>query len=100
MLNLLGLVKRANKLTSGTDLVISELRKKNIYLIFLATDASDNTKKKIYDKAKYYHVDVIDIFDSNELNLAIGSKGKMVIGIKDLGFSKKIKEMRDNSGQC
>lgn len=100
MLNLLGLAKRANKIVCGTDFVIDGMRNKNVYLVFLSSDASLNTKKKIYDKARYYNIEVIDTFNSVELNLAIGNKGKMTIGIKDQGFSKKFKEMRDNSGQC
>ena len=92
ILNNLGLCNRANKLVSGTDIVIEEFRLNKVYLIFLANDASDNKKKKINDKAKYYGVDVICDYSSSELSIALGKTNRMVIGIIDKGFVKILKK--------
>ena len=84
----LGLAYRARKVVVGTELVVDHIKKKNLYLVFVATDASALTKKKIHDKAKTYQVDVIDIYDSEQLSLAIGKIGIKVIGITDKGFAQ------------
>lgn len=90
MIKNLGLAFRAGKVVSGTDTVIEKLRKKQLYLILLASDASDNTKKKINDKAKTYETKVIETYDSQTISISIGKSNIKVIGITDEGFSKII----------
>ncbi len=84
----LGLAFRARKITVGTDLSIQALRNGQLFLILLATDASDATKKKVYDKSKTYQVEVIESLSSIEISQAIGKKDIKVIGITDRGFSQ------------
>ncbi len=88
--NTLGLIYRARKMTIGTDITISELRKKKLFLIILATDASKLTKKKVYDKAKTYQVEVIETLSSGEISQAISKNDIKVIGITDKGFSQSL----------
>ena len=63
-----------------------------VYYFFLANDASDNAKKRIKDKAKYYNVEVDDSYSSFELSTAIGKSGRMVVGITNSGFVKILKK--------
>ena len=44
---LLGLATRARKTISGEELVVKEIRSKKAKLVLLASDASQNTAKKI-----------------------------------------------------
>lgn len=83
----LGLAYVAKKVVLGTDFVIERLRKKQVYLILLATDASDPTKKKINDKAKTYQTTVVEKYTTDELSQAIGKKNIKVIGVIDKGFA-------------
>ena len=82
---------RANALVSGQEIVEESLRSKKVFYIFLASDASDNTKKAIYNKVKYYNVEVCDKYSSSELNQAIGKTGRMVLGITSMNFVKILK---------
>ena len=91
ILNNVGLCKRAGGLISGSELVIEGIRANKVVYVFLANDASNNTKKKILDKAKYYNVLVCDTYSSYELSQAIGVTGKMVIGITNSNFLKILK---------
>jgi ribosomal protein L7Ae-like RNA K-turn-binding protein len=84
----LGLAYRARQVTIGTEMTIERLRSKDVSLIILAKDASIPTKKKIYDKAKTYETDVIEILDAKDMSNAIGKKDIKVIGITDKGFSR------------
>ncbi|MDY0074566.1 MAG: ribosomal L7Ae/L30e/S12e/Gadd45 family protein [Acholeplasmataceae bacterium] len=94
MNNTLGLAYRARKVVVGTDLTISSLRMGKVQLILLATDTSHTTKKKIYDKAKHYQVDVIEELSSDDLSHALGKDDIKVIGITDRGFSQLLMSLR------
>ena len=97
-LQLLSLVRKANKLITGEEFVTDAIRKNKIYLVFLASDAGVNTTKKINDKTKFYDIPLIDTYSSIELSNAIGKK-RMVIGITDLGFATSIKKGCDSYGK-
>lgn len=91
ILNNLGLCKRAGGLITGSEIVIEGIRNKKVFYVFLASDASMNTKKKINDKCNYYKVLVCDKYSSEELSNAIGVNGRMVIGITNKDFIKILK---------
>jgi len=94
ILQLLGLAMRAKKVVAGEDFCVEGIRSGEIKYVFLASDAGINTTKKITDKTKYYNVFLNNEFTSKELSNAIGKNNRMVIGIKDIGFAKKMKEIR------
>lgn len=87
LLGLLGLAQRARKLTTGEELVVLGLSKKEVVLVFLASDTGVNTQKKIRDKANFNQIPVIEIFTTQQLTQAIGQPRK-VIGVNDPGFAK------------
>lgn len=91
-MNLMGLAMRAGKLITGEELTIAEIRKQKAKLVFVATDASENTRKKIKDKSSYYEVPCFELFSEAEITQMIG-KPRKVFGIMDAGFAKKIKEL-------
>lgn len=92
ILNNLGLCQRARGLISGEENVLSELPSNKVCYIFLANDASQNTKKRVKDKAKYYQIEVDENYTSLELSHAIGKENRMVIGIIQSGFLKILKK--------
>lgn len=92
ILSTLGLVKKAGKLASGTDMVLEKLASSKVYLIFVASDASPSTIDKVERKGFFYKVPVVKSFTSNELNDAIGCENVKVIGILDSGFAKSLKK--------
>ncbi|MDO9628465.1 MAG: ribosomal L7Ae/L30e/S12e/Gadd45 family protein [Acholeplasmataceae bacterium] len=94
MNNTIGLALRAKKVTVGTDMTITALRNKKLSLIIMATDASHTTKKKVYDKAKTYQVEVIEELSSFEISNALGKDDIKVIGITDRGFSQLLMDQR------
>lgn len=92
VLNNLGLCQKSNGVISGEEMVIEYIRKNKVFYVFLASDASDNAKKRIKDKAKYYNVEVDDSYSSFDLSTAIGKSGRMVVGITNSGFVKILKK--------
>lgn len=86
-LNNLGLCFKAGYVLVGENLVVEALRKGEIIYIFLASDAGKNTAKKIYDKAKFYKVEVDGTYDTLALSNTIGKENKKVLGIRKNGAS-------------
>lgn len=88
---MLGLCARARQLAVG-EAVINAIRKNQTPLVLYASDASDNTKKRIVNKAIYYGVEAIEVDNSDLLSRSIGKSGRMAVAILSDGFAKKIKE--------
>ena len=90
-LNTLGLAARARKIVTGETL-ITKIRSNEVEFVIIASDASDNTKKKITDKCTSYKVEYVIACTIDELSCAIGKKNRVALGIHDTGFAKILKE--------
>ncbi|RSL33207.1 YlxQ family RNA-binding protein [Salibacterium salarium] len=91
----LGLAVRAGKVKTGDETVLHEIRKRSLSLVIVAGDASPNTKKKFKDKSSYYQVPLYITGNRASLGGAIGKDSRVVIGISDNGFAKKLISMLD-----
>lgn len=87
--NALSLAQKAGKVVNGSK-VLTSIRSNKAYLVLVASDASDNTKKRIFDKSKYYNIECLEIADSNTLSKAVGKIGRMYLAITDENFAKMI----------
>ncbi len=89
---MLGLCKRAGKLSLGTPIVIETIQKKSAKAVFYSSDASANTEKKIKDKCAFYGVECIKVeYTSYELSEALGKSGSVcTVSIMDDGFLKQL----------
>ncbi len=94
-ISLLGLAARARKIVTGEELVLKEVRRKSVRIIILSADASKQTKKKILDKCAYYNVPSRIVSDRKTLGRAIGKDERVVIGVIDEGFAKKLTALID-----
>jgi ribosomal protein L7Ae-like RNA K-turn-binding protein len=90
MSQFLGLAMRAGKIVSGEEAVLMAIRQGKAKAVLLAQDGSNNTRKKILDKAKYYAVPTILVDSRESLGHAIGKKERVVVGICDAGFANKL----------
>ena len=90
-LSQLGLALRAGKLVTGDETVLKTVRQGKAKLVFVASDASDNTKKKYRDKCATYKVILSEAFTRLELGLAIGREDQVLIALTDSGFANMIR---------
>ena len=93
--NFLGLAMRARKVKVGESVLISEIKKRNIKLVILSTDASDNAKKNIKNKCDTYHVPFRVFGTRVELGQSLGKEERVNVGVTDSGFAKKLMSMID-----
>lgn len=88
--NSLGLAMRAGKLLTGEEAVLEAVRTGEAKLVVIASDVSDNARKKITDKCTFYKV-ALEVFGSREeLGASIGKPGRVVAAVTDSGFARMI----------
>ena len=94
--SLIGFATKARKITFGTELTVGTVRKgktKNgVYLMLYASNASENTKKRIRDCGAYHKVPVMELKEASDELARITGKlhPVVVIGIADEGFADAI----------
>lgn len=89
-LQLLGLATRAGKTMAGEFLVEKAIKQKKAFLVLVAEDASDNTKKLFNDKTTYYDIPCFVVATKDELGKAVGKKQRASVAVLDEGFASSI----------
>ncbi|MCE5168099.1 ribosomal L7Ae/L30e/S12e/Gadd45 family protein [Paenibacillus profundus] len=87
LMSQLGLSRRAGKLVTGDENVMKAIRSKQARLVFVAGDASENTKKKFRDKCHSYSVPLVIGFDRMMLGESLGKAEQVVLAVTDHGFA-------------
>lgn len=98
ILGLIGLAARARNVAFGADSVETEIKKRKISLIIVASDSSERTKDKFKKLGEIYNIPYIIIENIETLSKAIGKDNKAILGIKDLNLSKEILKI-NNGGE-
>lgn len=96
IMSMLSICQKAGKIVSGEFAVEKSLQDGSSFLVLIAEDASNNTKKKFENKTFFYKVDCIKYSTKVEISQAIGKLNRSVFSIIDEGFAKKIKEDINN----
>lgn len=93
LLNLMGLARRAGRLSLGSDPVIESLRKGQARLVILAADFSPRSAGGVRFAAEEAGVDVVQTAAvMDEISMALG-KRTGVLAVNDAGFAKKLHEL-------
>ena len=89
LLSTAGFARRAGKIAMGTQLLCESMRRNEVLLVIEAADTSDNTHKRITDKAAFYRVPCVRLstVTSAMLGTAFGKSGLLsAVGITEAGF--------------
>lgn len=89
----LGLAKRAGKVDTGEQRVRDRIKSGNAFLVILAEDASENTRKKITDMCNFRDIELIVLSDRYTLGSCVGKEFAVVLSVSDKGFAEKIKQL-------
>jgi len=90
VLSLLGISYRGRKLISGQENVLRGCDSGKVFLVILAEDSSENTRKKIERLCSRKNIPFFSWCHSAKLGKAIGKDQRKVIGITDNGIAKEI----------
>ncbi|MNI84071.1 putative ribosomal protein YlxQ [compost metagenome] len=88
----MGLAMRAGKVVHGDQAVLDAVRSKEAKLVVVATDASDNTRKKVADKCSHYQIPLVEYGVRDDLGAAIGKESRVVVAVTDAGFARLLTE--------
>ena len=99
VMSLLGLARRANRLSLGFDSVCDSVRKGEAQIVLTTSDFSEGSLKKLMRCTEGCGTEHIAIpYDGDRLNAALG-KAVRVISVNDGGFAKKIKLLLNGNGE-
>ena len=96
VLSLIGLAMKAGRCASGEMMTENETKSGRAKLVIIASDASDNTKKKFRDMCKFYRVPIYFYGDKDTLGHAMGKEFRASLAILDEGFAAGIQKELKN----
>lgn len=89
-LGLIGIAKRAGRISGGAELVEDSIRSGAAQLVVIASDISDGSRKAITDCCKHYGVKYITYATKTELGRAIGREIRAVVSVNDAGLAAAV----------
>ncbi|MGN0514736.1 MAG: L7Ae/L30e/S12e/Gadd45 family ribosomal protein [Lachnospiraceae bacterium] len=95
VLSLISLAQKAGKIASGEFSTEKSVKEIKSFLVIVADDASDNTKKKFSNMCEYYNVPVYFLADKETLGHYIGKEFRASLSVNDEGFAKSIRKQLD-----
>lgn len=100
LLSLLGIARRAGRLTMGFDAAAESMKKGETRLLLLADDLSEKSKRSIGYVAQQNGVEVLmtgcTMIDTGN---AVGRKQTGIVSVNDIGFAKKMKDLCTENSQ-
>lgn len=98
-LMMLSLATKAGKTKSGEFLTEKAVKEHKAYLVIVAADASDNTRKKFQNMCDYHKVPIYFYSDKDTLGHAMGKEFRACTAVIDAGFAKGIcKNLDEETG--
>lgn len=88
--SMLGLATRARNLVSGEFSTEKAVKEGKAWLVLVATDASENTKKQFRNMCDFYKVHYIEFGSKEELGHAMGKEMRASLAVTNEGFAKSI----------
>lgn len=90
VLSQLSMAMKAGKLVSGEFMVEKAIKSKEAFLVIVAEDASDNTKKHFNDMCAYRDIPIRFIGSKIALGKSIGKDLRANVALLDEGFAKGV----------
>ena len=95
-LSMISLATKAGKTASGEFSTEQSVKTFRAELVIVATDASENTKKKFQNMCEFYEVPIYFYGDKDTLGHAMGKEFRASLAVNDPGFAKGIMKHIDN----
>ena len=88
VLSLLGIAARAKRIASGEFQTEHAVKSGEAYLVMVANDASENTKKRV----EYYQVPMAVYATREELGHCIGKEFRASLAVTDKGLAESVEK--------
>ena len=93
----LGLAARAGKIESGEFSVEKAVKSGRAYVVYIAGDASENTRKKFGNMCEFYKVPCYARADREELGHMIGRLYRASLAVTDPKLAKALISLEEQS---
>lgn len=94
--SLLGIAAKGRNVVSGEFSTEEAVKKHRAFLVIIANDASDNTKKSFSNMCEFYHVPIFFYADKDTLGRFIGCEMRAGVAVTDQGLAQAlIKKLQD-----
>lgn len=93
----LGLAAKAGKLVSGEEACEKALKSGKVELVLIASNASENTQKKMSDMCSFRSVKAKIFGEKGKLGKYIGKENRSAVAVLDHGFASRLTEMIENN---
>ena len=90
VLRMIGLAAKAGKVVSGEFMTENAVKSKEAYLVIIAQDVSNNTRKKFGNMCSYYKVEMREYADKDALVHAIGKEFRASLAVIDKGLAQAV----------
>lgn len=94
----IGLATKAGKTESGEFCTEKAVKSGRAFLVIMAEDSSDNTKKKFQNMCTYYEVSCVIYGTKGDLGHAMGKEFRASMAVTDEGFAKMIRKQLSSEG--
>ncbi|MCL2420253.1 MAG: ribosomal L7Ae/L30e/S12e/Gadd45 family protein [Defluviitaleaceae bacterium] len=94
--SLLSLCSKAGMLSTGEEIGEKLLQRDEAELVIIASDASDNTKKKFNNKCFYYQKPIRIFGEKEVMSKCVGKSNRTVYVITDSGFAERLQALIDS----
>lgn len=98
VLSYIGLAARGRNLASGEFSTEKAVKTGTAELVIVASDASDNTKKKFRDMCIFYEVPYMEYSDKEQLGHAMGKELRASIALLDHGLANAVLKQVKSGG--
>lgn len=92
VLSLLGIANRGRNLVSGEFMTEKTTKSGKAFLVIVARDASDNTRKMFFNMCQFYKVPYFEFGTKEELGHSIGKEMRASLAVTDEGLANAIKK--------
>jgi len=90
VLSMLSIAAKGRNVVSGEFSVEKAVKTGKAYLVIVAEDASDNTKKQFSNMCDYYEVPCVIHGLKDDLGRCIGNQMRASVAVTDFGISESI----------
>ena len=91
-LQMLGIAEKAKKIASGEYQTENAVKSKKAYLVIVAEDASNNTKKMFQNMCSFYRTKLVFYGSRESLGHSIGKECRASLAIIDEGLAKSVQK--------
>ena len=93
---MIGIATKAGKTVTGEFSTEKAVKEGRAYLVIVAGDASDNTKKKFHNMCDYYNVMIKIFSDKDKLGNACGKEFRASLAVTDEGLANAVLKQIDH----